>query len=56
MHKPGLEMQIPLVILSVLAIVSGWVLIPGVVDLFEIYLEPVFEGLAIHVEPAGGAS
>jgi NADH-quinone oxidoreductase subunit L len=56
LHKPSLEMQIPLVILSVLAVVSGWVLIPGVVDLFEIYLEPVFEGLTIHVEPAGGVS
>jgi NADH-quinone oxidoreductase subunit L len=54
LHKPSLEMQIPLVVLSVLAIGGGWVLIPDRVDALERYLEPVFEGLSIDVEHAGG--
>jgi NADH-quinone oxidoreductase subunit L len=56
LHKPGLEMQVPLIVLGVLAIGGGWVLIPGAVSTLETYLEPVFEGLPIHVEHAGGAT
>ena len=59
LHKPGLEMQIPLVVLSALAIGGGWVLIPGLVDTFEVYLEPVFaypSEIPIHVQHAGGAN
>jgi NADH-quinone oxidoreductase subunit L len=54
LHKPGLEMQIPLIVLGVLAIGGGWVLIPGVTTTFEAYLEPVFEEMVFHVEHAGG--
>ncbi|MFN8542371.1 MAG: NADH-quinone oxidoreductase subunit L, partial [Thermomicrobiales bacterium] len=56
LHKPGLEMQIPLVVLGVLAIAGGWVLIPGAVNTFDDYLEPVFESMTFHVEHAGGAN
>jgi NADH-quinone oxidoreductase subunit L len=59
LHQPGLEMQIPLVILGILAIVGGWVLIPNVIDTFETYLEPVFAyptAFAAPVESAGGAT
>ncbi len=54
LHLPGLELQIPLIVLSVLAVVSGWVQIPNLTDTFESYLEPVFAGLPIHIEHAGG--
>jgi NADH-quinone oxidoreductase subunit L len=54
LHRPGPEMQIPLVALGILAIVGGWVLIPGVTDALEVFLEPVFAGLPIQVEHAGG--
>ncbi|CAA9565856.1 MAG: NADH-ubiquinone oxidoreductase chain L [uncultured Thermomicrobiales bacterium] len=59
LHQPGLEMRIPLIVLSVLAIVGGWVLIPDAVHLFEDYLEPVFAYPAAFNAPvhaAGGAT
>ncbi|HEY8602048.1 MAG TPA: NADH-quinone oxidoreductase subunit L [Thermomicrobiales bacterium] len=58
-HQPGLEMRIPLIVLSVLAIVGGWVLIPNAVHLFEEYLEPVFAyptEFNAPVHAAGGAT
>ena len=58
-HQPGLEMRIPLIVLSVLEIVGGWVLIPNAVHLFEDYLEPVFAyptEFNAPVHAAGGAA
>jgi NADH-quinone oxidoreductase subunit L len=57
-HAPGLEMQIPLVVLGLLAIGGGWVLIPDLLDTFEHYLEPVFAypvAFAAPVPHPGGA-
>jgi NADH-quinone oxidoreductase subunit L len=54
LHRPGLEMQIPLVVLGVLAIVGGWVQIPDVVDTFEHYLAPVFDEMLFHVDHPEG--
>lgn len=56
LHLPGPELQIPLVILSILATIGGWILIPNLVGTFDTYLEPVFTGLPIRVDPAEGAS
>ena len=59
LHLPGLELQIPLVVLGVLAIVGGWAQIPGLTNAFESYLEPVFaypSALPIQIEHAGGAN
>ncbi len=58
-HRPGLELQISLVVLGILAIGGGWVLIPGRTSTFERFLEPVFAYPVPFVAPvhaAGGAA
>ncbi len=53
-HESPLTMTMPLVVLAVLSIVGGWIGIPqfmGGLNHFEVWLEPVFAGVA----SSGGA-
>jgi NADH-quinone oxidoreductase subunit L len=56
LHKPGLAMQLPLIILSILATIGGWVIIPNVLHTLETYLEPVFAYPAAYASPVPEAS
>lgn len=59
LHAAGWSMTVPLALLGVLSVVGGWVMIPGLVNVFERFLEPVFQfpaGLRAGVPAPGGAA